>query len=229
MESVDISNNVLKSEEAPKVQIHSLSNYRQKRQSLFTRFQERQQINEDLKNYYFPLLQKQRLADFFAIPKSEASLDEILASQHSSEDKNELQRILQLFITNEIDSVAASKRLGEFLKQRPLAWEIWRLNDYFRFNKLEAFVETFKSTCLKDILQQKGGYRGPENVAKAMRQKIVNRSANQLYTASHRATKREEHEQKQYHSLFLSRDKLLEMPIFQKPIDNSSEKDSFFK
>jgi len=136
------------------------------RRSLFTNLKNEQKRRTQINLRYFNHHQIQLLAEFFELPEINAlSVDDLLSCQSADMHKAELQKILKRFILGQADSVRTAKRLDKFIDEsRPLAWQVWRLFDHWRYQKLKTFIEGFKCNCLKEVLQDVEGYKDAPNL-----------------------------------------------------------------
>lgn len=216
-----------------KKHVHTRAFASKSRKSLFTPRTNLKRVHE-IKKRYFIDRQVHLLAQFFELPDVQAlSVDELLACRSADMHKSELQHILKSFVNGRIDSVHTARRLESFVtKSKPLAWQLWRLFDHWRYQKLEAFIDDFKCACLKEVIKEHGAYSGAasiydEPVPGVNPDKAANYHRSDLRIADVKSSQ----EKREHSSLFLKtrEPEQPEQVVYVKPKQNSEQVQSFFK
>lgn len=215
-----------------KKHIHTRAFSRKSRKTLFTSRPSSQRVQE-IKKRYFIDKQIHLLAQFFELPEVQAlSVDELLACRSADADKSELQHILVHFINGKIDSVHTARQLESFVnKSKPLAWQLWRLFDHWRYQKLETFIDDFKCICLKEVIQKHGAYTGAANIydesarGLAVDKAAANYNRSDLRVAENNASQ----EIREHASLFLKTREAKQPEAVKYTKPNNDQVKSFFK
>lgn len=216
-----------------KKHMHTRAFSRKSRKTLFTSRPTPQRVQQ-IKKRYFVDKQIHLLAQFLELPEvQELSVDELLACRSADADKSELQHILSHFISGQIDSVHTARKLESFAnKSKPLAWQLWRLFDHWRYQKLEAFIDDFKCACLKEVIQKNGAYTGAANIYdESARDLAVDKAAANYHRSDLRVaqTQVEGQEKREYTSLFLKARETEQSDAVTYTKPNDGKIKSFFK
>ena len=116
---------------------------REQEQSLFKRYGK-------LKVRYFNHHAKELMGNFLHVKHCHArSIDEILSANYRQHDKKEFIEIISSFITGEYDAVETACVLERYyLRNKPPMIRVFAAH---RYNRLQAFIDVFKSNCMKYI------------------------------------------------------------------------------
>ena len=159
---------LIKSEKRLKLntKLHNREFGKKAHKSLFrVNYKYEQLRREKLKTRYFSQAQMERLAAFLSLPDSRLSMDEFLAYCSINLYKSQLQKILAAFVHGQVDSIQTVKQLECFCAaNKPFSWQLWKLFEQKRFQKLHLFIEDFKCNCLKEVLQTHTGYHDAPNL-----------------------------------------------------------------
>lgn len=123
---------------------------RDEEQNLFERYLK-------LKVRYFNQSAKELLGDFLRVKQhQDKSVDEILSCRYRKSDRKELIHIMKLFIAGEFDAIHTARMLERYyFRHKP---SVLRVFAGQRYSKLKAFIDNFKTNCMKDIMQENIGF-----------------------------------------------------------------------
>lgn len=104
-----------------------------------------------IKQAYFGEQQKEFLGEFLGINHARNyDIEVILKYQPKKHGKSLVLQILRSFLNGNVNALGTARQLDQYCTtQKP---PFWQLNEFYRFRRMEKFVEFFKLACMREAV-----------------------------------------------------------------------------
>lgn len=106
-----------------------------------------------IKQMYFSEQQKEFLGEFLGVSHGRNyDLEVLIKYQPKKRNKSLVLEILFNFLNGNIRALDAARQLDQYcLSQKP---PFWQFNEFWRFRRMEKFLEFFKLNCMREAVMQ---------------------------------------------------------------------------